>query len=169
MTVYLIGTIKNFVGLTDERPSDMAEVPIGSRLLEADSGAEFMYVGDYYATGVLTLADVPEATDTLLVGATTYTFVASGANEAGEINVGASVAAAVANILAALAGTDGWNTVNAAVTAEAIAADEIQVTAVEVGPDGEVDSVYTNSGAGTNDFGAATLEGGHDQWQALEA
>jgi hypothetical protein len=166
MTVYLISTIKNFVGLTaDEKPT--SGMPIGSRYLDVETPAEYIYVGDYYATGVLTIDDVPEATDTILVDATTYTFVASGANEAGEINIGATVAAAVANILAALDGSDGWNTANASVTAEATAADEITLTATDVGSDGEVDSVYTNSGAGTNAFGAATLSGGHDQWQAL--
>lgn len=166
MTVYLIRAIKNFVGLAaDIKPT--SGVPIGSRFLAADTPKEFMYVGDYYATGVLTIDDVPEAADEILLDGVTYTFVASGANEAGEINIGASVAAAVANILAAIAGTDGWNTPHATATAEATGADEITVTAVEVGAAGEIDSVYTNDGAGTNAFGAATLTGGHEQWQEM--
>ena len=168
MTVYLIGTVKHFVCLDgDTRPST-DDVPIGSRLTVADTGAEEMYVGRYYAAGVLTVDDQPEADDTILVGATTYTFLASGANEAGEVNVGASVAAAIVNIVAAINGTDGYNTANASVTAAATAADEITVTSKVTGVAANtVATVYTPNAAVTNAFAAATLTGGYDEWTEL--
>lgn len=168
MTVYLIGTVKRFVCLdADVRPNTDG-VPIGSRLTVADTGAEEMYVGRYYASGVLTVDDQPEAADEIELGATTYTFVASGANEAGEVNVGASVAAAIVNIVAAINGTDGYNTANASVSAEATAADEITVTAIATGTaENAVATVYTPTAAVSNAFAAATLTGGFDEWTEL--
>jgi hypothetical protein len=168
VTVYLIATIENYVCLdADVRPVT-TDIPIGSRMLVADTGAEEMYVGDYYASGVLSVDDQPEAADTILVGATTYTFLASGANEAGEVNVGASIAAAIVNIVAAINGTDGYNTANASVTAEATAADEITVTSIVTGTAANaVATVYTPTAAVTNAFAAATLTGGHDEWTEL--
>jgi len=166
MTVYQITTIKRFVGLEDERPGDMSEVPTGSRLLEADTATEFIYVGDYFATGTLTMAANADADDTILLDETTYTFVVEEPSE-DEIEIGGTIAATLINIAAAINGTDGINTAHESVTAEVSGADTVLVTALDVGSDGEVASVYTHDGEGTNAFGAATLEGGHDQWQEL--
>ena len=162
MTVYLIGAIKTFVGLEDERP-EMVDVPIGSRTLEADTGDEFIYVGDYHAEGLLELADGGEAGDTILLGAVTLTLVAEDP-AAGEVEAGAGLAE---RIVAAVNGTDGINTANAAIRAEAAGAD-VRVVAREPGSAGNaLDSVYTAIDASANAFTAATLEDGYDQWQVL--
>lgn len=162
MTVYLITTIKNFVGLEDERP-ETDGVPIGSRLLEADAGVELMYVGDYYAEGMLEIADGGEVDDTVLLGSVTLTLVEADAS-AGEVVAGAELAA---NLIAAINGTDGINSANADIRAEAAGAD-VRVIARERGAAGNMlDSVYTPTDASANAFTAATLAGGFDPWQDL--
>lgn len=169
MTVYLITNIHRYVGLAaDVKPT--TGVPVGSRFLQADTPSEYIHIGAAIAaTGVLTLTAQPEVGDTILIGATTYTFVAEvDADTAGEIGIGADTDAAVVNIVAAINGTDGFNAADPAVTAEATGAAEITVTAITAGAAANSDdSVYTNSGLGTNAFGAATLAGGFDVWQVL--
>lgn len=167
MTVYLIGATQRFVCLdADDRPTG---VPIGSRVLVADTSAEEMYVGDYYASGVLTVADAGEVNDTIEVGGTTYTLVAAeDFDTAGEIPVGATAAETLASIIAAINGTDGVNSAQADVTALDQGDGTILVTAIAVGSGGNsLASVYTAAVASTNAFAAATLLGGHDQWQVL--
>ena len=112
------------------------------------------------AQGTLTVAVQPTATDTFTIGATVYTFVASGANDAGEINVGASLAAAQVNIVAAINGTDGWNNPNALATAADFAANACVVTAVTAGvaSDSIVFTEAFTSGSNVMD-GAGTLGG----------
>lgn len=165
VTVYLLDDIYNYVGLAaDVKPT--AGMPIGSRFLEADTPAEFMYVGDYFAGGVLTIAAVSETDDEIDIGATNYVFVDDGtASSDGEINDGLTAAASVANIVAAINGTDGVNTANPDVTAVANGAT-IVLTAI-VAEATTAQTVYTNQGLGTNAFADATLVGGQDQWQAL--
>jgi hypothetical protein len=166
MTVRLITSIERFVGLDGEtKPVD---VPIGSVFLEADDAVEFIFVGDdYYATGTLEMADAGEATDEIDIAATNYVILASGANEAGEINVGGSAAATAANIVAAVNGTDGFNTANPDVTAALIGSD-VALTAITPGADGNsITTVYTPVATSTNAFAGATLAGGQAAWQAL--
>lgn len=163
MTVYLITSIHNFVCLNaDERP-DVAGVPIGSRITVADTGAVEMYVGDYYAEGLLEIADNGEADDTILIGSVTLTLVAADPS-AGEVVADASLAA---NIIAAVNGTDGINAANADVRAEADGADVRVIARVPGDAGNALDSVYTATDASTNAFTAATLDGGQDPWQAL--
>lgn len=161
MTVRLVTTIKAFVGLeADEKPAD---APVGSRFLEADTGDEFIYVGDYYAEGLLEIADGGEAGDTILLGSVTLTLVASEPS-AGEVEAGAGLAS---RIVAAINGTDGINTANPDVRAELVNGD-VRVIARERGSDGNsLDSVYTEDDASANAFTAATLGGGYDHWQEL--
>jgi hypothetical protein len=170
MTVYQITTIKRFVALEDERPGDMSEVPIGSRLLEADTATEFIYVGDYYATGLLTMAANAEVDDAIDIGEATYTFIADGEEvtpEPGEIIIGDDVAATVAAIIAAINGTDGVNEANEDAFALAGDAGEVLFTALAVGSDGEVATSYTHDDGNENSFADETLVGGYDQWQEL--
>ena len=112
------------------------------------------------AQGTLTVAVQPTATDTFTVGATTYTFVASGANKAGEVNVGADLAAAKVNIVAAINGTDGWNNANVLATAAAFSGNTCVVTAATAGVAGD-SIVFTEtftSGSNVMD-GSGTLGG----------
>ncbi len=70
--------------------------------------------------GTLRLDLIPVALNTMTIGSRTYVFVASGAGDAdGEISIGANYAAAYANILAGINGSDGFNTANAQVSAAA--------------------------------------------------
>jgi hypothetical protein len=117
------------------------------------------------ATGSLTVDVNPTANDTMTIGATVYTFVATvDFDAAGEIELGADVATTQANILTALAGTDGVNTANVYVSASAFASDVTTLTA-KTAYDGAfgntVDTTETFT-AGTNVFAAATLTGGQD-------
>lgn len=163
MTVYLIGSIQNRVCLdADERPS-VEGVPIGSRITVADTGVVEMYVGDYYAEGLLEITDGGEADDTILLGSVTLTLVAADP-EAGQVVAGTDLASRVA---AAVNGTDGINSANADISAEVVGAD-VRVIARVAGDAGNaLASVYTAFDVSTNAFTAATLAGGYDPWQAL--
>lgn len=69
------------------------------------------------AQGTLRLDTIPTANDLFTIGARTYVCVASGAGDsAGEVSIGASLAAFEANLLAAIAGTDGFNSAHPTVT-----------------------------------------------------
>jgi hypothetical protein len=166
MTVYRITTIQRFVGLdADTKPTG---VPFGSRFLEADDAAEFIYVGLYYAAGTLPVTSLPEDSDTIDIGCTAYTFTACAACD-GEIAPGMNVAEAVANIVAAINGTDEINMPNPDVTAEA-SGTTITLTAIEPGAGGNmIGTVYTADCCSCSDnaFDEATLLGGYDAWQEL--
>lgn len=112
------------------------------------------------AQGTLTVDTQPTAGDEFVIGSQTYTFVASGASNAGEINIGADVAEAKVNIVAAINGTDGWNSAHPLVSAAAFAVDDCVITARVGGDDGD-DIVFTETfTAGTNVMdGAGTLGG----------
>ena len=168
MTVQRIATIQRYIGQSgDTKP---AGAVVGSRFVAADTATEYISIGAAIAaTGVLTLAAQPEVTDEIDIAATNYVFVAEvDADTNGEIGIGADAAGALANIVAAINGTDGWNTANPDVTAEATGAGEITLTAITAGAAGNsITTVYTNSGLGTNAFADATLTGGYDEWQVL--
>lgn len=161
MTVYLITSIQNFVGLAaDDKPES---APMGSRFLAADTPAEFIYVGDYYAEGLLEIADGGEADDTVLLGSVTLTLVAADPG-AGQVLAGAGLAQ---RLVDAINGEDGINSANADIRAELAGAD-VRVIARERGDAGNaLDSVYTANDASSNAFAAATLGGGYDPWQAM--
>lgn len=170
MTVYVVpDAIHSYICLAGDTRPDTTGLPIGSRVIVADTSAEEMFVGYYYASGVLTVSDQPEAGDTIDIGSTTYTFVADeDFDSADEIAVGASVAEAVANIVSAINGTDGVNSANADVSAEATGAGEVTITSFVTGTAANAkQTVYTPNAAVTNAFAAATLTGGYDEWTTL--
>jgi hypothetical protein len=110
------------------------------------------------AQGTLTLPTIPVAGDSMQIGDQTYVFVASGAGDsAGEISIGANVAASKINIVAAINGTDGFNTANAKVSASAFSGDVCTLTARYGGAVGN--SVVTTQLITPADgvFNAATL------------
>lgn len=110
------------------------------------------------AQGTLTVDTQPTAADTMTIGGTVYTFVASGADAAGEINRGADLAAAQTNIIAAINGTDGYNVPNQDVFAGAsFSSDDLILTAREVGTGGNSIVTTETFTAGTNVFDAGTL------------
>ena len=109
------------------------------------------------AQGTLTVDTQPTAADTFTIGGTVYTFVASGAATPGEVNRGADLAAAKLNIVAAINGTDGWNTPNPKVTAAAFVANDCVLTARLPGTAGNSIATTETFTAVTNVFDAATL------------
>ena len=110
------------------------------------------------ATGTLTLDTKPTANDTMTIGTVVYTFKAV-AVVAGDIAIGADLAASKVNIVAAIKGTDGINTAHPVVTCGDFVANVLTITAEAVGPDGNVTTTESFT-AITNVFGADTLEGG---------
>lgn len=170
MTVYRVTTIHRYVGLDADSKPEGDHIPIGSRFLEADDAAEFVYVGqEYHAEGVLVMADQPDVDDEIDIGDTTYTFVAQATMTpvAGNIRIGTNQASATANIIAAINGSDGWNTANPDVTAELVGAD-VRLVAQEHGAAGNaIPTVYTADDDSANAFSDGTLLGGFDAWQAL--
>ena len=110
------------------------------------------------ATGTLSMATKPTADDTVVIGANTYTFVATWAAE-GDVEIGALVANSQANLVAAINGSDGNNTAHPLVTAAAFASDDMVVTAKSVGTAGNLATTETFTDE-TDAWGAATMSGG---------
>lgn len=111
------------------------------------------------AQGTLTVDTLPTAGDTMTIGNTTYTFVASGDfDTAGEIPIAAGdLAATKVSIVDAINGDDGVNTANAEASAAAFVGNDCVLTALQPGTAGNsVDTTETFT-AGTNVFDAATL------------
>jgi len=107
--------------------------------------------------GTLTVDVQPLNADTFTIGAKEFIFVPLGtANADGEVSVGADLAAAQANIVAAINGTDGWNTAHTLVSAAAFGGDDCVITALIGGTAGdaiattetfdEVTNIFTSGG-----------------------
>lgn len=148
---------------------DGQTVTIGSDVYEfcADAAQSLTGGSDFAADieasatksqGTLTVDTQPTAGDTMTVGATTYTVVPAGtANAAGEIDRGADLAAAQVNIVAAINGTDGYNSANASASAAAFGGNASVITALIGGVAGDSIASTETFTAGTNVFDAATL------------
>ena len=108
------------------------------------------------AVGTLTVDTLPTAADTFTIGSKVYTLLASGANEDGEVNVGADLAAAKLNIVAAINGTDGWNNPHPNVSASAFATHVTTITARIPGTLGAAISMTETFTAASNIFGAVS-------------
>ena len=117
----------------------------------------------------LTVDTLPTAGDTFTLGTKVFTFVASGADADGEVNVGANLAAAQANIVAAINGTDGWNVAHGLVSAGAFAANVSNIRARISGVAGNSIASTETFTAVTNIFAAATLLLGVDPGTAVQA
>lgn len=115
------------------------------------------------AVGTQVWAVQPTAGKTFVIGAITYTVVASGASAAGEINAGADLAAWKVNVVAAINGTAAPNTSpNPYASAGVFATNNLPITARVPGPAGN-SIVFTmptpdagNSVNGTGTLGATT-------------
>lgn len=146
-------------------------VTIGARVYEFVAKAGYTTVnvpvdiaaGTTAATGTLTLDTQPTAGDIMVVGDQTYTFVALGTgNAVGEIALGANLAATQPLVVAAINGTDGWNTANAKAAAAAFASDDCVITSFIEGTASNLVATTSTFTAGTNQFAAVTLLGGTD-------
>lgn len=110
------------------------------------------------AAVVLTMGTQPTSGNTFTLGTKTYIFVPAGtANVDGEVSIGADLAAAKVNLVAAINGTDNVNTAHTLVTAAAFVADACTITAKSGGTAGNSIASTETFTTGTNVFAAATL------------
>lgn len=115
------------------------------------------------SSGTLTVDTQPTSGDTLTIGDIIYTFVPDGTDNAeGEISVGTDLATAQVNIVAAINGTDGFNTANPYASAGAFDADASTITALVGGTVGDTIATTETFTAVTNIFAAVALGGGVD-------
>jgi hypothetical protein len=126
------------------------------------------------ATGVLTFTTHPTDGDTVLIGATTYTFRTS-PSLAYDVVLGANKATAIANLDAAIlangSAPTNYNTgtlANPLIGTSVISGDTIIVTAARTGTDGNLIAT-TVSDPLQIAWGAATLTGGEDVTQPAVA
>ncbi len=117
------------------------------------------------AGGVLTLSGNAADTETVTIGTVTYTFQTTLTDTANNVLIGASAAASIANLVAAItagagAGTNyGTGTVaNPFATAAVGASDTMTVTASATGVNGN--TIPTTETLSNGSFAAATLSGG---------
>ena len=141
-------------------------VTIGSRVYEYVAGAAAqtgrvavnVAASMNAAVGTLTLPTQPTANDVMTIGTRTYVFVAAGTgNAAGEIALGADLAATKLAVVAAINGTDSVNTANTLVSASAFAGDVCTLTARIEGTVGNAYVTTENFVAVGNVFNGATL------------
>jgi len=111
------------------------------------------------SAGTITMDTQPVAGKVIVIGSKTYTWVPLGtANADGEVDVGADLAAAKVNIVAAINGTDGITTANTSAYAATFAANTSLITAFVAGVAGDSITFTTTMAAGTNGVdGAGTL------------
>jgi hypothetical protein len=126
-------------------------------ILKAGSAAPTQAVA---ATRVLTMSVQPTAGDTVTVANKVFTFVASGADADGEINVGADLAAAKVNLVAAINGSDAINTAHTLVTAAAFSTHAMTITAIVKGTAANSYATTETFTSGSNTWAGATMTGG---------
>ena len=98
------------------------------------------------ATGALTMAVQPTAGDTITIGEKTYIFVPNGTDTAdGEVSIGVDLTGAQAALVAAVNGTDEFNSQNEDVKMAAFVADVATLEAIVAG-------VYGNTITTTSTF-----------------
>jgi hypothetical protein len=115
------------------------------------------------STGTLTLATQPTAGDTMTIGSVVYTYVATDApHVGGTISVGADLAAAKLATVAAINGTDTFNTAHPLVSASAFAVNVCTLTAKIGGVAGDAIATTETFTAVGNVFAAVTLGSGAD-------
>jgi hypothetical protein len=114
------------------------------------------------ATGTLVIAEPVTANDTITIGSVAYTFVAGATAEAGKIGLGAGEAATKLAIVAAINGTDTFNTAHPQVTAVAFSGDNCVLTAKVKGVAGNSIGTTSSLAHASNKFNAVTLVTGKD-------
>jgi hypothetical protein len=136
-------------------------------------GGTITGVNTTVATGTLTFAGNASNTNTVTIGAKTYTFLTVLVNSANNVLIGATASDSIDNLIAAINASAGagttygtGTTANASVTAAAGAGDTMVVTARTSGYAGL--SVATTETLGSGSWGAATLTGGSDVFTAAD-
>jgi len=115
------------------------------------------------ASVTLTVDTQPTAGNTMTIGTKVYTFVAVGADDSdGKISVGADLAAAKVNIVAAINGTAGFDTAHPLVSAADFVTNSCVITALVGGTAGNAIAATETFTAASNVFGSATLISGTD-------
>ena len=128
----------------------------------------FIEAANLFASGIFTLTAVPTATETITIGATTYTWVSAFDTVAtNQVMIGGSIAASLSNLIAAITAGSGagtaygtGTTANASATASAGPDQQIYLTALTIGAAGN--SVATTETMAAGAFKEATLTGGQD-------
>jgi len=109
----------------------------------------------------LTVDTKPTSGDTMTIGTKVYTFVPVGTDTAdGEISIGADLAEAQANIVAAINGEDEFNTPHPLVFANAFETNISSIEAIIAGTAGNSIATTETFTEGTNVFAGVTLAGG---------
>lgn len=105
------------------------------------------------AEGTLTVDTQPVSGNTMTIGEKVYTFVPVGTGTAdGEIEIGADLTGAQANIVAAINGTDGVNEAHPLVEAAEFSGNDCILTALVPGADGMSIATTETFTASTNVF-----------------
>lgn len=113
------------------------------------------------ADGELTMDTQPTAGDKVTLGTKVYTFVPVGTDTAdGEISIGTDLAEAQAAFVAAVNGTDNFNTKHPLVSASDFVANVCNISARIYGVEGNAIATTETFTAATNVFAAATLANG---------
>jgi len=125
----------------------------------------FMEAALLPATGTFTFEGLPTATETIVVGATTYTWRAA-VSAANDVLIGANIAACVSNIIAAINAGAGEGTIygtgtvaNTSAGALEFLSPQFTLQAATTGAAGN--SVATTETMADGFFNAATLTGGY--------
>lgn len=109
----------------------------------------------------LTIDTKPTSGDTMTIGTKVYTFVPVGTDTAdGEISIGADLAEAQANIVAAINGTDEFNVAHELVIAGEFVANVSSIEALIGGTVGNSIATTETFTEGTNVFAGVTLASG---------
>ena len=115
------------------------------------------------AAGTLTMAVQPTAGDTITLGEKTYIFVPDGTDTAdGEVSIGVDLAGAQAALVAAVNGTDEFNSQNEDVKMAAFIADVSTVEAIVAGVQGNTITTTETFTSASNLFSGLTLTTGAD-------
>ena len=133
----------------------------GIRIIEDEVDITNIADTSVKATVTLTVDTFPTLGDTMTIAGRTYTVVLNGQGDTdGEIEIGLNLAAFQTNIIAALDGTDGWNTEHPLVEPNGVfVADNLVIDAKEYGPETNLYESTETFTAPTNVFSAATFTG----------
>jgi hypothetical protein len=124
-----------------------------------------------YAVGTLTLTGNAVADETVTIGSKTYTWKASVSTTANQVKVGASAAASITNLIAAVNGGTGSGTLYGSATVASTQVIAAQGSGTSMTATARIGGTAANSYATTDTmtnatWGAATLAGGTDQGAA---
>lgn len=136
-----------------------AEIPADKIIVDIGASSQTII----WAEGELAIGVQPTAGDKVTLGTKVYTWVPVGtANADGEISIGTNVAEARTNYVAAVQGTDGFNTMHPLITCENFWEGTCSHYAKIGGTLGNTYATTTSFSSVDNHFHAATLTGGAD-------